>query len=128
MNHVVVFRLQLRAAIDQQELDERIEKRDIALGGFQREGIDARAVFADTVYATSVEFNDAFIAAADVEDVREATVFLLQRDGGIADHTFARSGWSEDEHHPHSVHIYVLKEGRPCARLEDVQVLVVQVL
>ena len=110
-----------------QQLDERIEKGDVALGRFQREGIDARAVFADAVHAAAVQFDHAFVAAADVEDVGESAVLLLVGDGQVAVHGFAGSRWPEDEHDAHAVHIHVLKERRPRARLEDVQVLVVEV-
>ena len=37
VDHVIVFRLQFRAAVHQQQLDERIEKGDVALGRLQRE-------------------------------------------------------------------------------------------
>ena len=120
--------LQLRAAVRQQQLDERIQKRDIALGRLQCKGIDARAVFADAVHAAAVQLDDALVAAADVEDVREAAVLLLVRDSQVAMHGLAGSGWPDDEHDPHAVHIHVLKERRPCARLEDVQVFVIEVL
>ena len=83
VDHVVVFRLQLRAAVDKQQLDERIEKGDVAFRRLKSEGIDARAVFADAVYSSAVQLDDALIAAADVEDVREPAIFLLQGDGQV---------------------------------------------
>jgi hypothetical protein len=54
VDYVIVFRLQLRAAVHQEKLDERIEKRDIAFGRLQREGIHTRAVLADAVHAPAV--------------------------------------------------------------------------
>ena len=35
--------------------------------------------------------------------------------------------WSNDEHDPNAVHIHVLEERRPCAGLEDVEILGIQV-
>ena len=81
VDHVVVFRLQLRAAVGQQQLDERIEERDVALGRLQREGIYARAVFADAVHSAAVQLHYTFVAAADVEDVGEPAILLLMGDG-----------------------------------------------
>ena len=42
VDHVVVFRLQLRAAIGEQELDEGVEELDVAFGGFKSR-MDSRA-------------------------------------------------------------------------------------
>ncbi len=127
VDYVIVFRLQFRAAIGQQQLDEGIEKRDIALGRLQCKWIDARAVFADAVHSPAIEFHDTFVAAAYVEDVGEPAILLLVGDGQIAVYGFACAGWPEDEHDPHAVHVGILEERRPRARLEDVQVLVVEV-
>ena len=86
MDHVVIFRLQFRAAVHKQELDEAIEKLDIAFRRLQRERIHARPVFADLVYLSAIELDDALIASTDIEDVGEAVVLLLVRDGHIAMH------------------------------------------
>ena len=95
--------------------------------GSRANRVNARAIFADAVNAPAVQFDDALIAAADVEDVGEAAILLLQRNGRVADHAFPCSGWPDDEHDAHAVHIHVLKERRPCARLEDVEVFGVEV-
>ena len=95
--------------------------------GSSAKGIHARPVFADAVHAPAIQLDHAFIAAADVEDVGEPAVLLLVGDGHVAVNGFAGAGWSEDQHDAHAVHVHVLKEWRPCARLEDVQILVVQV-
>lgn len=74
VDHVIVFGFQLRPAIGEQQLDKGIEELDIALSGFQRERIHARAIGTDPVNAAVIEFNDALIAPADVEDVREGAL------------------------------------------------------
>ena len=74
VDHIVVFRLQLRAAVGEQELDEGVQELDVALGRLQGERVDARAVFADAVNFAAVQLDHALIAAADVEDVGEAAV------------------------------------------------------
>ena len=89
MDHIVVFRLQLRAAVGEQELDEGVEELDVAFGRLQGERIHSRAVFAHTVNPAAVQLHHAFVAAADVEDVGKTAVFLLQCDGGITHHAFA---------------------------------------
>ena len=63
---------------------KRVQELDIALGRLQGKRIHARAVFADAVNAPAVQLDDALVAAADVEDVGEAAVLLLQRDGLVA--------------------------------------------
>ena len=45
----------------------------------------------------------------------------------FAVHRLAGAGWPDDEHDAHAVHIHVLKERRPGARLEDVQVFGIEV-
>ncbi len=83
MDHVVVFRLKLRAAVGQQQLHERVEELDVALGRLQRERIDARAVLAYAIHLAAVQLDNALVAAADVEDVGESAVLLLQRNGWL---------------------------------------------
>jgi len=54
VDHVVVFRLKLRAAVGKQELHERVQELDIGLGRLQSERVDPRAIFADAINAASV--------------------------------------------------------------------------
>ena len=107
---------------------KRVQELDIALGRLQGERIDPRAIFAYAVNPAAIQFDHALVAAADVEDVGEAAIFLFKRDDLVPMNGLAGPGWPEDEHDPHAIHIHVLKERRPCARLEDVQVLGVQIL
>ena len=80
MDHIVVFRLQFRAAVRKQELHERIQELDIALGRLQCERIHSWAIFANSVNLAAIQFDNALIAAADVEDVRESAILLFKRD------------------------------------------------
>ena len=91
MDHIVVFRLQLGAAVGEQELHERVQELDVAFGRLQREWIHPRAVFADPVNLAAVQLHDTLVAAADVEDVGESAVLLLERDELVAMHGLAAS-------------------------------------
>ena len=63
VDHVIVFRLQFRPAVGEQELYERVEEFDVAFGGFESKRVHARSVFAHATNAPAVQFDDAFIAA-----------------------------------------------------------------
>ena len=78
VNHVVVFRLQFGSAVGEQQADEGVKKLQVALGRLQREGINARAILADTIDPTAIQLDDTLIAATDIEDVTEAAVFLFE--------------------------------------------------
>ncbi len=95
--------------------------------GSRANGIHARAVFADSVNSSAVEFDNALVASADVEDVGESAVLLFEGDDLVAMDRLAGAGWPDDEHDPNAVHIHVLKERRPCAGLEDVEVFGVEI-
>ena len=106
---------------------KRVEELDVALGRLQRERVDARAVFADPIDPSAIQFDDTLVAAADVEDVGESAVLLFKGDELIAMNAICRSRRPDDEHDAHAIHIHILKEWRPGARLEDIQVLGVEV-
>jgi hypothetical protein len=84
MDHIVVFRLQLRAAVRQQQLHEGVQKLDIALSRFECERIDSWTVLAHPIDLTAIQFDHALVAAADIENVGESAVFLLQCHGDIS--------------------------------------------
>ncbi len=54
-------------------------------------------------------------------------MFLLKRNQVVPVYRFAGSCRTDDEHDPNAVHIHVLKERRPCARLEDVEILRIEI-
>src|ERR1700691_6304890 len=100
-----------------------MKEGNVSFGRLKRERIDARPVFADPVNTPSVEFDNALVAAADVEDEGESTVLLLKAQHLISVYAFAGPGWPNDELHTHAVHIGILKIRGSCAGLEDVQIL-----
>ena len=125
---VVVLRREDGSAVRQQQLDEGVQKLDVALGWLQRERVDARSVFTDPVYLPAVELNDRFIAAADVEDEGKAAVLLLKRNRLVLEYAFARAGWPDGEANLHAVHIGILEKGCSAAGLQHVQILGVEIL
>ena len=70
MDHIIVFRLQLRAAVGEQEFDKRVEELDVAFGRLQSKGIHSWAVFTHTINLAAVQLHNAFVAAAYVERCR----------------------------------------------------------
>ena len=76
----------------------------------------------------AVQLDDAFVAAADVENVGKTAVLLLKRNRCVTVYGLARACRTDDEHDAHAVHIHVLKERRPRARLEDVEVFGIEVV
>jgi hypothetical protein len=66
VDHIIVFRLKLRAAVCEQQLDERIQEIDIAFGRLQGR-IDSWAVFPYMVNTPAIQLHDAFIARADIK-------------------------------------------------------------
>src|ERR1700679_997751 len=100
-----------------------MKEGNVSFGRLKRERIDARPVFADPVNTPSVEFDNALVAAADVEDEGESTVLLLKAQHLISVYAFASPGWADDELYPHTVDIGILKIRGPCPRLKDVQIL-----
>ena len=127
VDHIVVFRLQLRATVRKQELHERIQELDIALGRLQGKRVHSRAIFANSINLAAVQLDNAFIAPADVEYVSESAIFLLQGDDLISVDRLPGACRADDEHDPYAIHIHVLKEWRPRARLEDVQILGIEI-
>src|ERR1700733_6209237 len=113
MNDLIILRLEFRAAIREQELDERVQELDVAFGGLKGKRVHTWPVFAHPVYASAVQLGDALIAAADVEDVGEAAVLLFKSDELIAMNLLARPRGSDDEHDANAVHIHVLEERSP---------------
>ena len=128
VDHVVVFRLQFCPAVREQELHKRVEELDVGLCGLQRKRVHARPVLADAVNLASIQFDNTFVAAADIEDVGKAAVLLFQRDDLIPVNGLPGARRPDDEHDPNAVHIRVLEERRPRARLEDVEVLGIEVV
>src|SRR5580692_4950849 len=127
VDYIIVFGFQLRAAVSQQELHKGIQEFDIAFGRLQRKRVRTRAVFANPLNAAAIEFDDAFVASADIKDVGETTVFLLKRSQLIPMNGLSSSSRPEDKHDPHAIHIHILEEGRPCAGLKDIQILGIKV-
>src|ERR1700749_4694081 len=113
MNHIVVFRLQFRAAVGEQKPDEAIKELDVAFGRLQHERIDARAVFADTIDSASVKLHDALVGAANVEDVSKTTIFLFMSDGEVSTHRLTRSRRTQNEHDADAIYVHVLEERCP---------------
>lgn len=96
MDHTIVFRLQFRAAVREQELDERIEELNIALSRLKGERVHLRSIFAYAVHLSAVQLHHALIARTDVEDVGKAAVLLLKGNQLVAMHTFSGPRWSDD--------------------------------
>src|ERR1700727_660159 len=100
-----------------------MKESDVGLGRLKRERIDARPDFAYSVDPASIEFDNALVAAADVEDEGESTVLLLKAQHLVGVYAFAGPGWADDELYPHTVHVGILKIRSPGPGLEDIQIL-----
>ena len=61
------------------------------------------------------------------ESLDDITAGFRPFSNGLKGRGFPSSCRPDDQHDPHTVHIHILKERRPCAGLEDVQVLAVEV-
>src|SRR5580692_11450029 len=105
-----------------------MKESDVGLGRLKGERVDARPIFADPVDPASIEFDNALVAAADVEDEGESTVLLLKAQHLVGVYALAGPGWADDELYPHTVDIGILKIWGSCAGLEDVQILGVEVI
>src|SRR5579875_3123333 len=106
MDYLIILRLEFRAAICKEQLDERVEELNVAFGGLQGKRVHTWAIFANAVHPSAVQLDHALVAAADVEDVGESPVLLFEGDELIAMNGLAGSGRTNDKHHANAVHIH----------------------
>jgi hypothetical protein len=65
VDNPVVLGLQYSFAVRDQELDEAVEKLNVALGRLKHEGVHTGAIFADTIDAAPIEFYNTLIRPTD---------------------------------------------------------------
>ena len=77
VDYILILGAQLRAAVGEEQLDERVEEFEVAFGWLQRERIDSRPVRPNPVHLAAVKLYLVFVGSANIEDVGKAVVFPL---------------------------------------------------